>query len=324
MRPATLGRALRLALPLGLAVAGLTLAWQLFGWNPTNPGNDTWTYLAAGERLNDGHALYAIGPGDRPVALSPPQWTVPLLSPPPIAVAWRVLAPFGDRARILWALACLAAAAGALWALRHRRWVLALLAAPVALAALAGNASALILAALVAAWRFRDRPWIVAILVVGSAAVKVTPAALVLWIIVTRRWRALGAIVVVGFAALAVSVVGAGAGAWFDWMESVPGSAPTGEALASLTGLPTWLVAAVGLATIPMVWLVTRSDRATFAASVGVAALTTPAFYGQSLSLLLAAAAPWAWPTLSVTPPVRADASADAGLARRPADPRRL
>jgi hypothetical protein len=51
-------------------------------------------YLAAGERLNAGHQLYALMPGNRPVDIHPPFWTVPLLSPPPIAVLFRV--PAGD------------------------------------------------------------------------------------------------------------------------------------------------------------------------------------------------------------------------------------
>ena len=58
------------------------------------------TYLAAGERLNAGHNLYAFGAGDRPIILDPQYWTVPLLSPPPIAVLWRSLALLGTGAML--------------------------------------------------------------------------------------------------------------------------------------------------------------------------------------------------------------------------------
>jgi hypothetical protein len=54
------------------------------------PG-DAVVYLAAGERLNAGHLLYALSPGDRIVALKPPYWTVPTLSPPFMGVLFRPL-----------------------------------------------------------------------------------------------------------------------------------------------------------------------------------------------------------------------------------------
>ncbi len=78
---------------LGLIVCASTfvhiLAQGFAAW-------DAPTYLAAGERLNAGHNLYALVAGDRPVLLDPPYWIVPLLSPPPIAVLWRPLALLGS------------------------------------------------------------------------------------------------------------------------------------------------------------------------------------------------------------------------------------
>ena len=61
---------------------------------PLSP-TDAFVYLLSGERLNAGHYVYSIVPGDYPVALSPPYWNVPLLSPPLIAVLYRPLAALG-------------------------------------------------------------------------------------------------------------------------------------------------------------------------------------------------------------------------------------
>ena len=83
---------------VGILFAGIAV----FGINPAAPGGDSWNYLAAGERLNAGHPLYALVPGDRPVPIVPPYWTVPLLSPPLIAVIWRPLALLGEPAMTLW------------------------------------------------------------------------------------------------------------------------------------------------------------------------------------------------------------------------------
>ncbi len=55
------------------------------------PG-DALVYLGAGERLNAGHQLYALSPGDRYVGANPPYWTVPTLSPPFMGVLFRPLA----------------------------------------------------------------------------------------------------------------------------------------------------------------------------------------------------------------------------------------
>ena len=76
--------------------------------NPAAVGNDPSNYFAAGQRLNAGHLLYAIQPGDRPVDNGPfpNPWPYPLLSPPPAGVLWRALALLpGDVSMYLWWLA---------------------------------------------------------------------------------------------------------------------------------------------------------------------------------------------------------------------------
>jgi hypothetical protein len=69
---------LRTAAVLGLvafAVVTWLAAFRAFGFDPTTTGSDAWNYLAAGERLNAGHPLYALSAGDRPVPLAPPYWS---------------------------------------------------------------------------------------------------------------------------------------------------------------------------------------------------------------------------------------------------------
>ncbi len=76
----------------------MVITWGVPDPDLLDPFADANTYLAAGERLNDGHPLYALQPGDRPVLLVG-EYPVPLFSPPPIAAIWRPLAivPFGFR-----------------------------------------------------------------------------------------------------------------------------------------------------------------------------------------------------------------------------------
>src|SRR5687767_7625010 len=55
--------------------------------NQTAIGTDPSNYYAAGLRLNSGHPLYRLSPGDRPVPLlAPPHSDAALLSPPLLGV----------------------------------------------------------------------------------------------------------------------------------------------------------------------------------------------------------------------------------------------
>jgi hypothetical protein len=166
-----------------------------FGFDWARTDGDPWNYLAAGERLNAGHPLYALSPGDRPVILRPPWWSVPLLAPPPIAVLWRPLALLGDASMYVWGFAGLMAVVASCVFLARRGavYLVAIFAQPLALTALSGNFSGFLLAMLIGAWVFRDRPWVVGGLIAAAAAVKLTPIALVLWLVATGRWRAVAA-----------------------------------------------------------------------------------------------------------------------------------
>lgn len=236
-----------------------------YGVHPTSPDLDPWKYLAAGERLNAGHPLYALGPGDRPVLLVPPYWSVPLLSPPLIAVLWRPLALLGDAAMILWWAGGMAAmiafvawstrAAGAVGLL-----VLIVLSPALWLTALSGNATTWLIPLLAL-----RHPLAVAL----AAAVKLSPILLA----PSAGWRACLA----GVAGLAVvSLAGAGLQNHLDWFATVPQSAPTPLSVAALTGLPPSVVF-VGMGLLALKgwrWAVVAM---TFA---------TPVVYFSTLSLL--------------------------------------
>ena len=246
-----------LVVPITIAVADV---------HPGQSRGDLWNYLAAGERLNAGHPLYELGPGDRPVVLRPPFWTVPLLSPPFIAVVWRPLALFGDAAMIVWWLGgILATAAYLMWLLRRLDQPFEIIAAvalapSLALGAISGNAIAYLIPLLAS-----RHPATVAI----GAAVRLTPVLLSIPVGV-QRTLAYGAAVAV------VSLAGAGIDNHIEWLRSVPSSAPTQLSISGLTGIPPLLVAAVcGLMAL----------RGWRWAVVGMT-LATPAVYFYTFGLL--------------------------------------
>lgn len=272
---------------LTIIAMSIVVSLRTFGFDYDRSDGDPWNYLAAGERLNAGHQLYALSPGDRPVNIVPPYWTVPLLAPPPIAVLWRPLAALGESSLWLWGLVGLAGIVGSAVFLGRRGalLVVAVLALPLALTALSGNASSLVLPALILAWQFRDRPWVVGTLVAVAAAIKLTPLVLVLWMIATGRWRAVAATMVAGASIIVVSVPLAGPGVYADWWQSAMTAAPSPDSLATLLGVPTTLVA--GLLAVPVL-LAWRRDRWSFGAAIVAAALATPAVYFSAYALLAA------------------------------------
>jgi hypothetical protein len=273
------------------ALVGVLVAVQAYGFGWTRLDSDPWNYIAAGERLNAGHDLYALQPGDREISLRPPYWSVPLVAPPPIAVVWRPLALLGDEAMVIWGLACLVAVVASVIYLlgRGRLAGLALLAMPLTMTAISGNFSALMLPMLIGLWAYRDRPVVAGSLIAGAVMVKLTPAVFVGWLILTGRWRAAAVTVGVCVAITLVALVGAGPDSLADWIRSVPSSAPSPLAIATQTGLPTTVIA--GLLGLPIL-VSLRSDIWGFRFAVVAAALATPALYFQAIAVLAAALVP--------------------------------
>ena len=289
LRPAALARAWVTALGPGFVLACLLLYVAVMGGHILG---DATVYLAAGERLNAGHPLYAISSGDRPVMLQPPFWTVPLVSPPLIAVAWRPLALLpDDLGVIVWWAACLTSILGACaWLLRIRPTIASIgmlvLGIPIAMEIGEGNVNGLILGGTVVLWLFRDRPWsgIILGLLIG---LKGWPILLAIWYVGQGHWRTLTIVGLTVVACLATSVVGAGLAnnlAYFDVAREVHLSAFSPS---WLLGLPWLWVASAVVGSILVVALRAR-PAASFAIAVATMVFGSPVINPNTYALLLA------------------------------------
>jgi hypothetical protein len=281
-------RALRIGVTICAMLISVVAVVVYGGGAPGAPSSDSWVYLAAGERLNAGHPLYALSPGDRPVELMPPYWSAPLLSPPPIAVVWRPLALLGEPAMFLWWGACMAASAWLLARMlrlaRPLELVLVAAIAPfVAVNAWSGNANALLIPLLVVTYSSG-----VGVAVAAAAAVKLGPVLLMPWVFVTRR-REVTVAVVAGALIGAVSIIGAGMDSWIDWLRVIPESAPSPQSIAGTFGIPPALVVlACGIAAAVAAVILRDRPRASFAVACLLVVAATPALYVQGWALLAA------------------------------------
>jgi len=304
-----------------VSLAVLTVVLAAYFTRGFVPG-DSIVYLAGGERLNAGHPLYAISPGDRPLGLKPPFWTVPLLSPPFIAVIFRPLALLpADLGAYLWWIATMSAIAGVLVAYLRRRSVLAslaiiVLAIPITYEVGVGNVNAFLLLGSVLAWRWtiegrEERSGVATAVMV---ALKVSPVVLAWWLFTQRRWRAVRAGILAGLIVLGVSVLGAGVDALLRFIAITRDTATIGQSDLSLAGL----AKAVGIGPtiadlLPTLMLVggligvallrSRPGPA-FALAVATMTLGSPVVNINSYALLLGCLAPAMWPP--ATPRVHA------------------
>lgn len=273
-------------------------------------GTDSSNYYAAGLRLNEGHPLYALGPGDRPVPLNPPAWSVPLLSPPLIAVAWRPLALLGDASMVLWRLAgAVALGAAALWMAwrgsRRRLLLLVLTSTFIAEAMWSGNVNPFIILLVTGIWfaTSRGQPATAGALVAIAAGLKLTPVLLVWWFIVRGEWRAVRGFTVAGVVVAGVSLVGAGVANHVEYFTVVRETAAGGATPWSLagflenSGVPASLASlatfAWTLGAGAAVWLLRARPRASFVAAVLMVLYSSPVVMLGNLAMLIAATAPW-------------------------------
>ena len=291
-----IGRYVRVLAVLVVAAYSILVMLQVAGSLPP----DAVTYLAAGERLNAGHPLYALSPGDRPVTTELLGNPVPLLSPPPIAVIWRPLAALGEWTVTAWWLLGSTLFVVALSVVLWRAWptiaIVLLLVDPIAWLVAFGNVHAYIGAGIVALWLLRERPWAAALLAVGMTAVKLTPAPLVLWAARDRRtWLP---IVVTSGAWLAATLILA-PGALTAYLEVMR----TGS------GATIWVVLAVGL-----LGTLVLPRRLAFATAVLTSAVSTTAAGVHWLAILPMALMPW-------VVQVGHDDRAESGLPESPARP---
>jgi len=257
------------------------------------------TLWEPGEAILAGRSPY---PAADPAAIATGN---PAVYPPAmmLATAPLTLLPWGMGLGV-WTALSLAAAAGALWLLDVRDWRvygIALSTEPLLYGVTYGNVTMLLLLGLAAAWRYRDSTWPVALVVAGLIVMKLFLWPLVVWLVVTRRFKA---------AILSVVIAAAtGLGSWaaigFDGLTAYPDllraldevySAKTqsvtalglslglGDAAAKLVAV------AIGLGVLGLgVALARRAggDRRMFTAALVAAILITPVAWIYYYALLL-------------------------------------
>ncbi|HEY7935826.1 MAG TPA: glycosyltransferase 87 family protein [Candidatus Limnocylindrales bacterium] len=279
---------------LGVFIAGLYLAYMQTGESLAKPFQDALWYQAAAVRLNIGHDLYRLVPGDPPV-LFVQGVTAPLLSPPPIAVIWRpiVLLPFGFAA---WMAACWLAVLGTTFYLVYRTglpgaFVATILAPAIGEQLAAGNVAAFFPGLMVLAWKLRDRE--LAGVAVGVMAVtKLSPASLGGWLVGSRRWRAVASAVVTIGAILVITILGAGLTSFREYLDVATSTAPSTASLSGLTGIP-WLSEATLVVGTLVALALGRWPRWAFTLAVLVSIIGTPSLYLSGWVALLAILAPF-------------------------------
>ena len=299
-------------LALGLVIGLLVATQKIYFERGIVPG-DAFTYLAAGERLNAGHPLYALSPGDRPVDLHPPFWTVPLVSPPPIAVVFRFFAIFGDAGAYLWWVLQLLALGTSL-AMLARRLPLIVMAGAVLVLLVptvyeigVGNLNSMILLGTILMWRELrlGRQPAAGALGAVMTAVKLTPAALVWWLLTTGRRRAFVVAVVSGVVALGVSILGAGLGTYVEYLRLLAGGTAIAPSPLSLAGMAEYVGVPVSAARylptlfavggVVAVFLLRRRPALAYAAAIVTMIYGSPSVSINWFVLLYALLAPLAW-----------------------------
>jgi hypothetical protein len=326
----------RVVLP---AIAGGILATILavYFQRGVIPG-DSFTYLAAGERLNAGHFLYALVPGDRAVDMHPPFWTVPFLSPPLMGVLMRPFALLpGDTGAYAWWAACLVTIGIVLAALIRRRpattsAAMIVLAIPIAYEIGVGNVNGLLLGGAIACWILvrTDRAIVAGPLAAVMFAIKLTPLPIIAWVAGAGGKRGvggiLGGLVVVGL----VSLLGAGLDAHLTYLDIARATGTTGLSPFSPGGLtrslgfpdpiPTLVPTGLLVGGSVVAWIFARRDHPAAGFSVAVVAWT----FGSAVvnvntpTLLLALLAPVAWPWRSAGDPATASSPGESHLPLQP------
>ena len=304
-----LGRIVVWAFAIGLLVATFLVYIQR-GLYPA----DEITYIAAGERLNAGHELYALVPGDRDVALRPPFWTVPLLSPPFIAVVWRPLAALPGEAGIpIWWALTVGSILAAIVLLAMRRPMmtaaaLIVLNVPLVYELAVGNVNGILLLLAVATWwaLARGHDTAAGAIVALMAAFKLTPIVLGWYLVTQRRWRAVGGLVGAGFALLVVSVAGAGLDAHIRYLEIVRQTNLLGSSDLSLAGVARalgvppdvamYVPTAALVAGLAAMALLRSRPGVAWAIAIFTVVVGSPVVNINWYAFLLAALAPLAWP----------------------------
>jgi alpha-1,2-mannosyltransferase len=328
-RPVGFGRWLP---PVALAVLLLSQALILAVAGETW-GYDFQAYRQAAERLLAGEPLY-----DPSVDVA--GGFAIYLYPPPFAVAF---VPFAllppDAALWLWTALLVGAFVGGTLLLPvapTTRWLVILLGGlmwPVLYSVKLGQVGPLLYFAFAVGWRWLDEPIRLGGSIAAGAIVKLQPALLFGWALVTGRWRAVAVGLGLVVASVVVSVLALPAGTWADYVAllgrvSSPVTTPhnfTPGAIAYQLGASAevatviqWVsVALVGAVTV-WAWLRASAERS-YLVTVVASQLVSPLLWDHYAMLLLLPVAwlldrraQWAallplalaWPVVSLTPPV--------------------
>lgn len=271
----------------------MIVTWGVQDADLLDPFNDASTYLAAGERLNEGHALYALEPGDRPVLLLD-NYPVPLVSPPPIAAIWRPLAaiPFG---LALWVAAAWATLLGTVAYLVMRiglraAVVAAALSFPIGEQLVAANLTAFFPGLLVLTWRYRVDPR-AGVIIGALAALKLAPAVMGGWFVGMHRARAVAWMLAGGVALTLIGAIGAGGTAYVDYASVARSIPPYPMTLSGQTGIA-WLSQGALISGTVFAALLWRTPRLSYAVAVATLVVGSPVLSLTTFTLLLAALAP--------------------------------
>jgi Glycosyltransferase family 87 len=306
---------------------------------PADIGSDSSNYVAAAERLVDGHSIYALVAGDRPVPQdNPPEWSGPILSPPTVATVWAMIdwLPDALRLHLTWVLGlAVATALGLFLVIRLPAWavLLSLLALyPLGVVAWSGNINALLAPALAMVWLLFARPptrrtdVAIGILIGVASAVKLGPAILIWWLVTQRRWWAVAVAVASVLGLGAATLLIGGTRAFTEYLQLLGSDAAAPSPL-SLPGIASQLgldplvgyAAIVALGGLTAVLLVVLRDRpkATFGLAVLMSLVAVTIVRVETLVVGIAALAPWATRQHATTlgiPRLRAGIAAVAGL----------
>jgi hypothetical protein len=300
-----MARAVPLVLGSGLVVA------LVFSTPPVVLGVqwDVINYLAAGQRLNAGHTLYALSPGDLPVPVDPGRYSVPLLSPPLVAVLWRPLAIVGPIAAASWWVLMAGSLVGSIVAFARRRLALTgvfvvALTLPLAYEFLEGNVNSFLIAACLGVWLLlgRGRDAWAGSLVALITGLKLLPIVVAWWLVTQARWTALRAFLIASAGLAIIVLVGAGPSAILDFLALRPGPtllslAGIGEHVLGLAPGPALMLPYLFLAAGLVAMLLARARPGlTFSLAIVLMVWGTPAVNTHTLGLLLAALVPLCFP----------------------------
>ena len=305
-RPATAADLGRTALPI-VATLTFLLGVAAIIWSAGSTlGYDFHAYEGAARRLLDGQPLYD-------PAVDVAGGFAIYLYPPPFAVAIVPLAILGGGTAIaVWTAGLVIAFLAGVALLpvdRTVRWLVLLLGGldwPVLYSIKLGQVGPILFLLFAIGWRWLDRPaWLGGSIALG-ALIKVQPAVLIGWAVLTRRFRATAVTIAVIVAAALVATAVAGLQPWFDYPSLLrrvasplttphnftPGAlvAQAGASL-ELAGIVQMLTTIGALAAAALTSVVRRAD-ASYLVTIVASQLISPLLWDHYAMLLLL---PVAW-----------------------------